>query len=215
MKLPLNILYKGSRTNLLANDRQEKLKSNYKSPFAASAGVNWTKRRSSFGVAIQYFGNVSEYDVLKAEPSAFVRPADLSISLGSEQFLRLKEAAKSVINFALGYEYTLKSGVILSGSFRRNQSYFEKGLNKSVGIKSDITSWDIYHIAIGSTFTKGRYKMSVGFLYSKGTDKSREQIGNFEKPSEDNFLQGRTIITKASYNSIGLLLGYTFAFKKY
>lgn len=210
-----NILFKGSRTSLLANDRQEKLKSKYKSPLSATAGVNWTMNRSSFGIAVQYYGSTKAYDVLQATPSAFVRPAELNASLGSEQFLRLKAAAKSVINVAFGYEYALKPNVILSASFRTNQSYFDKDLNKSVGLKSEVTTWNINHFAAGSTFTRGRSKMTVGLLYSKGTDKSREQLGNLENPSEDNFLQGSTTITKATYSSIGLLLGYTFAFKKY
>jgi len=211
-----NILYKGARTNLLANDRQEKIKSVYKSPLAATAGVNWSMRRSSFGIAVQYFGSTKIYDALRAEPSAFIRPAELSSSLGgSDEFLRLKAAAISVFNFALGYEYSLKPDVILSASFRTNQSYYDKELSKSVGLKSDVSTWDIYHFTAGSTFTRGRSKMSVGLLYSRGADNSREQGGNLENPNEGNFLQGSTTITKATYSSIGLLLGYTFAFKKY
>jgi hypothetical protein len=211
-----NIKYKGARTSLLANDRQEKLKSTYKSPLAVTAGINWTIHRSSFGIAVQYYGSTAIYDVLKAKPSAFIRPADLNTSLGgSDEFLRLKEAAKSVFNFAIGYEYLLKPDVILSASLRTDQSYFDKAVNKSVGLKSAVATWGIYHFSAGSTFTRGRSKMSVGLLYSKGSDDSREQNGNLENPNEGNFLQGSTTITKATYSSIGLLLGYTFAFKKY
>lgn len=209
-----NILYKGARTSLLANDRQEKLKSTYKSPLSIAGGVNWNMGRSAFGVALQYYGAVGVYDVLRAAPAAFVRPAEFNTSLGSEQFLRLKEAAKSVFNVALGYEYALKPGVTLSAGFRTNQSYFDKDLNTSVGIKSDITTWDIYHFSAGTTLTRKRSKMTVGILYSAGKDKSREQNGNFDHPSEDNFLQGGNILTKAVYSSFGLLLGYTFTFKK-
>jgi len=200
---------------LQPNDRQEKLKSTYKYPLGVASGVNWSVRKSSFGLALQYFGSTGTYDVLKAKPSAFARPAELNASLGSEEFLRLKAAAKSVFNFVVGYEYLLKPDVILSASFRSNQSFFDKELNKSVGIKSDVTTWNIYHFAAGSTFTRGRSKMSVGLLYSMGTDNSRNQSGNLETPNEGNFLQGSATITKATYSSIGLLLGYTFAFKKY
>lgn len=45
--LATNLLYK-ARTTLLANDRQEKIKSTYKSPLSIVAGVNWSKRRSAF-----------------------------------------------------------------------------------------------------------------------------------------------------------------------
>ena len=209
-----NILFKGSRTSMLANDRQEKLKSIYHSPIAVTAGINWSQKKSSFGIAVQYFGKITTYDILKAAPSAFVRPAEFNTSLGSEQFLRLKTAAKSVFNIAFGYEYELKPDLIFSASIRTNGSYFDKDLYGTTGIKADVTTWNIYHFTTGSTFTKGRAKMTLGLLYSMGTDNLRQEQGSFKKPAEVNFLQGSSIITKATYSSIGLLLGYTFALKK-
>ena len=192
-----NILYEGTRTSVLANDRQEKLKSYYKSPMSVTGGVNFSITRSSFGIAMQYFGSTGVYDVLRSQPSAFIRPSDLNTTLGgSDEFLRLKEAAKSVFNIAVGYEYVLKPGVILSGSVRTNQSYFDKDLDKSVGLKSDVTSWDMIHFSAGSTFTRGSSKMSIGLLYSRGLDNSREQQGNLDNPSEGNLLQGSATITK-------------------
>ena len=207
-----NILFKGSRNSLLANDRQEKLKSTYHSPVSVTAGINWSQKKSSFGIAVQYFGKIT-YDILKAAPSAFVRPVEFNTSLGSEQFLRLKTAAKSVFNITFGYEYELKPDLVLSASIRTNGSYFDKNLYGTTGIKADITTWDIYHFTAGSTFTKGRAKMTLGLLYSMGTDNLRQEQGSFKKPVEVNFLQGSSIITKATYSSIGLLLGYTFALK--
>ncbi len=209
-----NILYKGSRTSLLANDRQEKLKSTYKSPVSVTGGVNFSVNRSSFGISLQYYAGIGVYDIMQANPGAFVRPADLYTNLGSDQFLRLKEAAKSVFNVAVGYEYLLRPNIILSGSVRTNNSYFDKGLVGSVGIVSDVTSWNILHFATGATFTKGRSKMSLGVLYARGKDGDRIQTGNMETPNEGNFLQGSTTITKATYSSFGFLLGYSFVLRK-
>ena len=208
-----NILFKGSRTSLLANDRQEELKSTYHSPLAFTAGINWTHNKSSFGVSVQYFGKIAIYDLLKVAPSAFVRPAEFNSSLGSEQFLRLKTGAKSVVNIAIGYEYEIKPNLILSASIRTNGSYFDRVLYATTGIKADVTTWNIYHFTAGTTFAKGRSKMTLGLLYSMGKDNSRLEQGSFEKPTEVNFIQGSSTITKATYSSIGLLLGYTFALK--
>jgi hypothetical protein len=210
-----NVLYNGSRTNLLANDRQEKLKTNYKSPFSVSGGINFDIRRSSFGIAIQYYGHIPIYDVIRAGASTFVRPASLNSSLNSDDFLRLRTAAKSVLNISAGYEYTLKSTVLLNASFRTNNSYFYKPLSDAVGIKTDLTTWNIYHFTAGTTITRGRSKMSIGALYSTGIDKAKLQADNLSKPKEDNFLQGGTTITKATYSNIGLILGYTFMVKKF
>jgi hypothetical protein len=208
-----NILYNGSRTSLLANDRQEKLKSTFKSPLAVTAGINWRHNKSSIGVAAQYFGEIGIYDILKAAPSAFVRPAAFNTSLGSEQFLRLKTAAKSVFNIAVGYEYEIRPNLLLSGSIRTNGSYFDNNLLDTKGIRADLTTWDIYHFTAGTTFSRGRSKMTLGLLFSTGTDNSREETGDLTNPDEGNFLQGSSVITKATYSSIGLLIGYAFALK--
>ena len=210
-----NILYNGSRTSLLANDRQEKIKSSYKSPFSVTAGMNWNMRRSSFGIAAQYYGGIAVYDILRAGPAVFVRPASLNSSLGSDDFLRFKTAAKSVFNFAVAYEYLFTPAIILNTSFRTNRSYYDKSLKNITGIKADYTSWDIYHFTAGTTITRNRSKVSIGLLFSTGKDGTREQEDNFNKPKEANFLQGDTFITKATYSSIGFLLGYTLMIKKY
>jgi hypothetical protein len=211
-----NILYNGARTYLLANDRQEKIRSVFKSPVSVAAGINWNLGRSSFGIAAQYYGSIPEYDILRAGPAVFVRPASLNSSLGSDDYLRFKTAAKAVFNIALGYEYILKPTILLNASFRTNQSYYDSRLKNSMGIKSDYTTWDIYHFTAGSTITRSRSKLSIGILFSTGTDDTREeQEDNFNKPKEANFLQGETYITKATYSSIGFLVGFTLMFKKH
>jgi hypothetical protein len=208
-----NIMYDGKRTALLANDRQEDLKTRYKSPLAVAAGVNYIGRKSAIGLAVQYFTAIDEYNVMKAEPAAFVRPGSLYPDLGSDKFLMLKTSAKPVFNIAVGYEYAAKPELIISGSFRTNQSFHDEDLEKSVAIKSEVSSWDIYHYTLGSTFIAGRSKLTLGVLYSHGVDKNSQQDGILDNPEEVNLLRGQTIITKAAYNSIGLLLGYTFGLK--
>jgi long-subunit fatty acid transport protein len=210
-----NILYEGSRTDILANDRQEKLKSKFKSPLAAGLGANYTFGRSQIGVALNYHGSTKIYDILRANPSDFIRPVSLNAQLGSADFLRVKTGAKQVFNFAVGYEYALKPNMTLSGSIRTDNSYFDKNLDTTLGIRPDVTTWNIYHIAMGTTFTRGRSKMSIGLVYSTGKDDRKKSDGNLENPSENNLLQGSTTITKAKYNSIGFILGYAFVFKKF
>ncbi len=134
--------------------------------------------------------------------------------MGSNDFLRLKTAAKAVFNIAIGYEYLLKPTVILNTNFRTNRYYFDNTIIKTTGLKSDYTSWDLYHFTAGSTIKTNRLKISIGLLFSTGTDGKREQEDNFNKPKESNFLKGESFITKATYSSFGFLLGYIFMLKK-
>lgn len=210
-----NVKAGDERIDFLGNDRQEKLKSTYKSPFTISAGTNWSLKRSAFGVAVQYFGKTEVYDVMQAKASAFVRPANLYEDLSSDQYLRLKSGARSVINAVIGYEYKLKETVSLIASFRTDNSFFDPKVKDAIGLKSEITTWDIYHFTGGVTLTKGKSQLSLGLLFSTGADANKREDGNLDNPSEDNFLQGSTTIVKAKYSSIGLLIGYSFSFKKF
>jgi hypothetical protein len=200
--LGTNILYKGSSTTILANDRLEKLKANYKSPLSITGGINWGIKKSSFGISFQYYSSIAMGDFSRAAPSAFVRPASLHVSLGSDEFLRLKDAAKSVFNISIGHEFALNPTMTLNFSCRTNNSYYDEALNKSVGIKSEITIWDIYHFTAGTTITRGRSKVSVALLLSTGNDDERKHYSSFTNPDEIDFLQGSTIITNATYSSI-------------
>ncbi len=208
------IKFKGTRQDIQANDRQEKLKSKYHAPFNASAGVNVYLGRKMLTVTAFYAGKEALYDILRAEPAAFVRPADLYPTLGSENFMRVKTGATSVFNMVLGYEQPLNQKLTLVMSIRSNRSFYDPQLNTAVGIKPDITSWNIYHFSAGGTIQLGRSSISAGLLLSAGNDKARVQNGNLEQVEEDNFLQGATTITKARYSTIGLLLGYSFSFQK-
>lgn len=201
--------------DFVANDRQEKLKTKYKPPLSVALGLSHNFNCSQLHFSAQYFGKVEEYNIIPAKSAAFARPADAYPDFTSDEFLRVRTAAKSVFNFAIGYEYALKPAVDLDFSFRTNQRFYDKNLLTERGIKPDLSSWDIYHATAGTTIKKGRSQMSIGLLYSFGTDNDRAQNDNLENPSEGNFLQGSTTIVKAKYSSIGLLLGFTFNFKKF
>ncbi|RPD41511.1 outer membrane protein transport protein [Chitinophaga barathri] len=209
------IKYNGRRQDLTANDRQEKLKTKYLSPYAVSGGLNVHFRRSLLAFAIQYNGQEGIYDIMQAKPAAFVRPADLYPSLGSDNFLRVKTAAESVLNIAVGYEHSLNERISLLFSLRNNQSYYDEALAKEKGIKPDLTSWNIYHLVGGCIIRKNRSSISLGLQLSVGNDPYKEQDGNYSKIAEENFLQGATTITQARYSAIGFLLGYNYNFRKF
>lgn len=209
-----NILYNGHRIDLLANDRQEKLPSVYKTPWSAATGINFDVKRSQFGIAVQYYSGLKIYDILKAKPAAFVRPQQAYPDIGSDDFLRVKTGNKSVVNWTVGYEYFINSKFTLDLSFRSDNSFYDRAVHDVRGIKPDISSWDIYHVVVGGNASGRRLSVSAGILFGFGSNDRYEQDSNLEEPSERNFLQGNTIITKASYYSIGALFGVTINFNK-
>lgn len=210
-----NILYNGVRIDALANDYQQKLKARYKTPFSVSAGVNWYTGRSKIGISAQYYGAIKIYNIMQAKPASFVRPVSLYSNLSSDQFLLLKAATNPVFNVAIGYEYKINQKYLINLGFRTNNSFYNRDLNKQFGIVPEITGWDIYHFTLGGSIKKGRNNLTLGLITAFGSDTKHEQDGNLNKPSEENLLLGSLIVTKATYSSVGLLLGYTFLFNKH
>jgi len=203
-----------NRITAVATDRQSELKTKFKSPLSISAGLNYNGDRSRYGISVQYYASIGMYDIMDVQPSTFVRPADLAPELGSDEFMNVRAAAKSVINVAIGYEYLLKENISLYFSARSDMSYYDNDLTDTRGIRTTISSWDIYHFASGVTFNRKQSSLSLGLLYSTGGTSNYEQNGN-TNPDDLSFIEGATTITNANYNSIGLLLGYTFFFKKF
>lgn len=209
-----DIKVNGNRTDVLANDRQGKLKSQFRAPFNVAAGANFRLGKSTLGLTAQYYGAEEVYDILQPQPAAFVRPPGLYPELGSETFLRVLGAARSVVNVAVGYEQLLNESWTLYGSLRSDMSYYDDALQNFRGIKPDISSWNIYHAVLGGVWKRGRSSVSMGLQISAGKDDTKWQDGNLSHPSEGNFLQGSSVITKANYSSVGVLLGYSYSFRK-
>ena len=205
--LGTNVMLRGKRTRILANDQQEKLKTRFRSPFSLSTGVVWHQRRSMIGFSADYYFGQEIYDVLRAEPADFLRPAEAFPELGSDDFLRVKSGNKPVFNWAIGYEYQWKPTVSLTASVRANNSFYDRKLSSTIGIKPEFTSWDIYHFTLGTTLKKGR-------MTSAGSTGEHPVDNTVTQPDEDNLLLGSLTITKANYFNIGALLGYTYTFKK-
>ncbi len=202
------------RVNGFASDRQEKLKTNFKSPISISGGLQYNFGRSLLSGAFQYYASLAPYDILRAAPATFVRYGSFGSELGSEDVLTVLGGARPVFNIAIGYEYQMSEQLSLNLSFRNDMSYLDTSLSEERGYKTNISSWDIYHLVGGTTIQREKGSMSLGLLLSTGKNNRHVESGSLEKPTEQNLIQGTTTITSANYVGIGFLLGYTFNFKK-
>ncbi|MFC5624685.1 hypothetical protein [Algoriphagus winogradskyi] len=197
-----------------ASDRQEKLKTNYKSPFEIAFGAHKAFNRSIISFNLTHFGGFDRYRIINASPGTLVRP-DNGNSIDSQDFLNVETAMKPVTNFAIGYENRWKENITLLGSFRTDFSYFDKESVESRQLKSEITQWDIFHISMGTEIKKSRSSLTLGIIYSFGSTQEYLQRGSFYNVEADQLLEGALVVTKAGYTNFGLLIGYAFNFKKF
>jgi len=175
-----------------------------------TAGVNWNKGRSSFGLAVQFHGRKREYLIFDPAVSGFALPSNMYEQLGGREFLQLKDGARPVFNFSLAYEYSLYRNVNLIASFATNQTSYDRGLDSWRGLKTQVTTWNLYHARMGVTVKQGHSQLSLGILYGFGSDPSRKVRGEFNVTDESRLLNPAPSVTKAGYYSVGLLLGYSF-----
>lgn len=202
-----------TRSTVVANSRERGLKSNFKSPYSASVGLQFQSGKTLLAVSSQYFGRQGVYNVLQGEEAPFVRPASAYSLINGADLTSVKTAARPVLNVAIGLEQELNERLSLNASIRNNQSYYDPQLLNENGIKMGVTTWDIYHVVGGVTMRRERSSMSLGLALGFGRDEKRSDQ-YLPLPSEANFYRPPVTLTQASYSSLGILLGYNYYFKK-
>jgi hypothetical protein len=162
------------------------------------------------GFTAEYHFKQKIYSILSAPSSGFEIPGGLYQILGAEDLLRLRTGSKSVANFGIALDYYIKRNLNFVASFRTNHSFYDNGLDNLKSIKTEISSWDLYHIRAGMTIKQGHSQLTFGFLYGFGIDNNRPEKGEFSLSSESSILSPSTNYSRASYQSLGFLLGYSF-----
>ncbi|UFH55033.1 hypothetical protein [Spirosoma sp. KNUC1025] len=198
-----------SPINFLANTRQEKLKTNYKTPLSIGVGYSYDFGRSQLYVAAEYFAKLSDYNVLTPRNDYFIRPDTGSANTTTQGLLKFKDVRKAVTNVAVGFSFPVKPSVTGYVSVRTDFSYAdEKSFVDDGGYVSYTTNWNTYHAQIGANIRRPKFSFRPGLLLSYGTTSKYKPEVNFDTPNESNLLLGDPVEAKANHLVIGLLLSY-------
>lgn len=134
------------------NDRQENLKVVYKSPQSLAFGIQYTFKNTIFRFSTEYYEGVKTYTSIKPEAENFYRSGEITPILFSNQtvksalsdeYLKVTEASKAVLNFGIAIEQNLGNqivkllnsissksnvvnGVSISGSYRTDKTHYQK-----------------------------------------------------------------------------------------
>ena len=205
-----HVLINSVRQDFLFNSQQDKLKVIYKSPLSITAGINWTVRRTTYGLSAEYHAPQAIYTVMDGGKENSDKPTLFPKNDKNQFYLTQKTGRRQVLNLAFAYEYVITRHVILVASIRTNMTYYHNGLDHFEGIKTEISTWNLYHIRSGLILKQGHSQLTFGFLYGFGSDNNRPQTDEFPRPDEARFLESKTGFSRASYGSLGFLLGYSF-----
>ncbi|GMQ29905.1 hypothetical protein [Algoriphagus confluentis] len=203
----------GQRQSAYASDRQEKLKAKYKSPFEIGLGAHKTWGKNTISLNVTHFSAIDPYRIIEVEPNILIRP-DLLPGISSSDFLNVETAMQAVTNFSLGLQRRINPVLDLMGSFRSDFSFYDPEPALGTQITTEFTQWDIFHITFGGIINKNQSNLTLGLVYSFGSTDSYFQENSFSDSDPNPPLEGSLIITEAAYSNIGLLIGYSFYFKK-
>ena len=189
-----HLFISGIDTNRFDSNYQEDIESNFNSSWAAGLGGAYNFGKVKLHLSAEWYDAISNYDVLDSEPY-------VSQSSGETLTNDLTHEAKSIINFGLGLDYFASDSLIFSLSITSDFSAYVENTTTNLAAYS---AWDLIHIAGGSTFHIWKSEVTVGAVYSFGSQTFENKINI--TPGDDDNSVGRQ--SEFKYSQIKVLLGF-------
>lgn len=188
----------GAAETFLANDLQDNVSSEFKTPISVGFGASYKYRRMRMHLSAEWFAAVDKFDVLDTEPF---------VSQSSGDTLRndVIHAMAEVINFGIGIEQQLGKRTWVFASFSTDFSGDDSDSQSNL----TLTNYDIYHIKIGTSFQSGRSEFTLGIGYAFG-DSDIERLGEIAGTGDDNPIMTTANLSSVEYQQIELILGFSF-----
>ncbi len=204
----------------LASDRQGELSARWRTPLSIALGVERRFGRLNAGLTAEWFNSIGPYDVVTPEARQFLRPSTVNYPIPTGDFLRVTSGNKSVLNWAVGLEYTLSDPWVVYASYRTDVSYFQPksapvqtSVGRALGLPTTIgvarLGIDLNHLVVGATFRRERNDLSAGFTYGFGSRGQSVQLANMSNPTDRSYLFSEQQSVPIRYESFGLVVGFT------
>lgn len=185
----------------LVTSTQEDLPARYKSPLSIGAGGAYlfNGERTRVHLAAEWFNRVGEYRVIDSEP--FRAPEG-----GDPINFDITQELESVFNAGVGVENQFSQ---LLGAYAGFRTDFNAGLEEPRGggqFAANVSRWDLYHLALGSTFTIERSDFTLGTVFSFGQSEPFDPLDFLPgiQPPDDK-------LAEASLFRITVILGFGLA----
>ncbi|MHC4178813.1 MAG: hypothetical protein ACYSWU_14980 [Planctomycetota bacterium] len=129
----------------------------YESPASVAVGARLASGPNSLYATLEWFAAVDRYRVLDS-------PAVPVSGIGSSLGASLTQELRSVVNFAIGYEYSPREQLTFFGSFLTDFS----SATGDASAAHSFSTWDIYQITGGAAFTFHNVDLTFGASFAAG-----------------------------------------------
>ncbi len=181
-----------------ANDLQDNVSSNFKTPVSVGFGASYKYRGTSLHLSAEWFDAVDKFYVLDTEPF-------MGQSSGDIMRNDVIHAMKEVLNFGIGIEQQLGNKTWVFASFATDFSGADSGFDNNLSL----TNYDIYHIKVGTSFQSGKSEFTLGIGYAFG-DSDIERLGEVAVTADNTPLKTVGNFSSVEYQQIDLILGFSF-----
>ncbi|UCF19492.1 MAG: hypothetical protein JSU87_16475 [Gemmatimonadota bacterium] len=195
----------GSSVSQVVSDFQDDLSADWKSPFSIAGGLSYSRRGGTrLHASAEWFDGVGPFTVMDAGPVATDDPTEVRDADVTEEF-------GSVLNAGFGVEQRFSENVEGYASFRTDFS----AADPDTGASASVTSWDIYHLAAGATFTVGRSDFTLGAVYGFGDAPTAARLtlipdGEVAEPGVESEDLNRL---DARFRRLTFILGFAISFE--
>ncbi|MDZ7624402.1 MAG: hypothetical protein U5J96_08175 [Ignavibacteriaceae bacterium] len=189
-----HLFISGIDTNRFDSNYQEEIESKFNSSWAAGLGGAYNFGKIKLHFSTEWYDAISKFDVLDTE-------SYLSQSSGEVLTNDLTHEAKSIINFGVGLDYFASDSLIFSLSVTSDFSAYIENTSTNLATYS---AWDLFHVAGGSTFPIWKSEITIGVVYSFGSQTLANNIDI--TPDEENNTVSRQ--SDFEYSQIKVLLGF-------
>jgi hypothetical protein len=189
----------GTVDPVYAVDFQDELDSEYPSSWAVGLGAAYGLGSTRLHFSAEWFDAVEGFTVLDAK-------AARSQSTGEAVFFSLEQELDSVINWGVGIEHEFANGMSAYGSFATDKSAVTPGSSRNLSM----TTWDIYQVVGGTSFTFAKTDFNLGLGYSFGSDTRAWPHGSIEL-DDDAVAVDIPESVDADFKRIKVIFGFSFS----
>ncbi|NWG28750.1 MAG: hypothetical protein HXY48_09490 [Ignavibacteriaceae bacterium] len=189
-----HLFISGIDSNRFDSNYQEDIESKFNSSWAAGLGGAYNFGKIKLHLSAEWYDAISKYDVLDTEPY-------VSQSSGEMLTNDLTHEAKSIINFGLGLDYFATDSLIFSLSVTSDFSAYVENTTTNL---ASYSAWDIIHFAGGSTFNIWKSEITIGVVYSFGSQIIQNKI-DITPDADESSIDRQS---EFKYSQIKVLLGF-------
>jgi hypothetical protein len=200
------------RSDLVGNDRQENLKSTFKTPWAVGFGFEFDLQKHRLMLSSEFFSAISNYRVLNTTLQPFLRPSGVDYPIPEDEFMTVLSSASAVLNIGIGHQWSVTDKMDILWGFRTDFAA-EPNFGDGLEMYMNNISFDIYHLTLGYALKLKKSGLNFGFDYAFSGTRSSGTVANFDQPERIyNFQDAIQYDGFYRYNGLSLIVGFTQEF---